>query len=525
MIHFRLFSHMIILLIGVLLIFPSCKTTRFEVYKLNPDTKTEGKEFGIPINLTKPQFYINEKLPSLNNQNMSLEVEVEYVPDTENRYSLSIDPALFNEIDFKLLLGDLGQLNQVNMANREKFTDTISTIGEIIVGIVGVMTKGAAIPIPVDGTEFFQEKSQKYEPKFIKLINENSEKIWAFDNNYRDLFKNKKPKNQEISWDFHPIDEGGIEKKTWENLELRIKKNRTAKELFATIYPKNRIEKRWLQTAYHRIADFLKKSQEKLKTKKKEYQDILKKIDASKTNADIEENIMVATIIKNSTFFWLVKKISLFVQLFPIEKEIIDLKKLIPILSEEKAGLDKINKLTDTEWRYRHVTHLEEEIERLNRKKITEKLLKNESKYLKKLEKRWNQTVRVTVERDRICTLKKTLKKIAENETKHRVRPIRETPPMEDYKIVRDEINQLSKIIMEKRASLSPKTKTPPPAFRAIPEVIWLSEKKDVPSEMSIDAVSRLYRENYGLNSWSSLSKAPKTPEFLLIIQRKGEQK
>lgn len=117
---------------------------------------------GLPFTLTKPMFVVAETRSTLENPHPSYSLAVAFVPDPDQRFTLSQSPATFSERDFKVILGELGEINELNAASRDKLAPTLKAIGSFMTKGVGALATGGAT------SALFDEAAKQ--PKFFANI-------------------------------------------------------------------------------------------------------------------------------------------------------------------------------------------------------------------------------------------------------------------------------------------------------------------------------------------------------------------
>lgn len=86
---------------------------------------------GIPFNLVRPQYNLsvvanpNEDAE----QKILYKLNVSYVPDPTQQYTLTLDSGLFTESDFSLEIGPLGQITSSKSAIRDQIVPTVKALG------------------------------------------------------------------------------------------------------------------------------------------------------------------------------------------------------------------------------------------------------------------------------------------------------------------------------------------------------------------------------------------------------------
>ena len=100
---------------------------------------------GVPFHLTKPVFMLKET--PLAGGKSKYALDLQWVGDLENQYTLNVSPALLTSIDFAMGLGAHGELKTTSSASREEITPMIKAIGEFVATGIGAATSltGAGI--------------------------------------------------------------------------------------------------------------------------------------------------------------------------------------------------------------------------------------------------------------------------------------------------------------------------------------------------------------------------------------------
>lgn len=123
------------LLFAIVVLVSGCST--YQGHKISSDGKLPDEKTGIPFQMTKPEYALNIT-PSAGDATVpNYTVVATHVPDSENRYSLALDPALFADSTFLMKFGAYGNLSQNTGGTTSRVVATLAAASGFAVDVIG----------------------------------------------------------------------------------------------------------------------------------------------------------------------------------------------------------------------------------------------------------------------------------------------------------------------------------------------------------------------------------------------------
>lgn len=112
---------------------------------------------GVPFQLTRSNFYLEEAKSSEGAGKFKYTVKSEQVPDPSCRYAVRYAPAAFSTIDFRAVMTPDGGLNQIDAGGEDELGPAIVAVGAtvasiVIPGVAGLASVAKNAPSQVGGT-------------------------------------------------------------------------------------------------------------------------------------------------------------------------------------------------------------------------------------------------------------------------------------------------------------------------------------------------------------------------------------
>lgn len=109
----------------------SAACTTYVGHKLGPDGTLPPAATGIPYVMTVPEYTLDVTADSEDPSKEVYTLHKTDVPDPNQRYTIALDPALFNDGKFTVKLGDNGNLTEANSVVASRVVATIKAVGAI----------------------------------------------------------------------------------------------------------------------------------------------------------------------------------------------------------------------------------------------------------------------------------------------------------------------------------------------------------------------------------------------------------
>lgn len=219
--------------IGLVLLAAGC-TSSLTGTKLEPnDTAGKGKLEGIPYQLPRPRFTISKVEADSSGSANGYRIELEYEPDPDQRYMITMDPAWLTDIEFELNFGELGQITSTTSDTTEQLTPAVTAVGEFFVSALSSVAKiaGAADTKQVSDKPPFEQVKMALTDRVKR-----EKKIW-----------NEKNKKLESA--------NPAEIRVGEALSEWIETFKTPEAFLGGFHCRSQTERRWLVAAKKWLAD------------------------------------------------------------------------------------------------------------------------------------------------------------------------------------------------------------------------------------------------------------------------------
>ncbi len=124
------------LLVSIILI-GGCST--YKGHKLPPDGGLMGEATGIPFQMVRPEYTL-KITPKADDETTPFHtLEVAYIPDPTQRFTLTLDPAFLTDGTFNLNLGPNSNLADGSVVLSEQITPFVTSLGTFASSLVGVL--------------------------------------------------------------------------------------------------------------------------------------------------------------------------------------------------------------------------------------------------------------------------------------------------------------------------------------------------------------------------------------------------
>ncbi len=98
---------------------------------------------GVPFNLTRPEFILTET--PTDGATSTYRMEVAWVADPRQSFTLDIDPALFSEADFRAFTGPHGEVSESRATVRDQVVATFQGVAGLVKGVISAGASLAAL--------------------------------------------------------------------------------------------------------------------------------------------------------------------------------------------------------------------------------------------------------------------------------------------------------------------------------------------------------------------------------------------
>lgn len=133
----------------LVLIFPVGCTSSFkgEWLDAEPTPAGDNKEIGIPVVMSRPIFFMDISEADEITKEKNYQVSVEWLPDNEARYSLTLDPAMWTTSGFSTSFDDNGFLSDGSGSLTSQVVANINTLGSLAASLVrsGILDEQSAL--------------------------------------------------------------------------------------------------------------------------------------------------------------------------------------------------------------------------------------------------------------------------------------------------------------------------------------------------------------------------------------------
>ena len=153
----------LITLTAILMLLSGCSSS-FVGHKLGPmrDKQNPIVKTGIPVTMNRPEFQLTvTKEKAGNKEQLVSTIAVKWVPDNAQRYTLSLDPALFTKSSFTHTFDQDGNFAAGEGSLESQVVATIATLGELARSFQNLPTYDAAHPMQMLRETIEDSKAQE----------------------------------------------------------------------------------------------------------------------------------------------------------------------------------------------------------------------------------------------------------------------------------------------------------------------------------------------------------------------------